>query len=68
MQRMIAEAVSFDGRLDVVVNNAAANPGGSIELMDVAEWCYAMDVNISGTMPVKCARRSLICALLVAVR
>lgn len=39
--------------------------------LDRAHGCSrvcAMDVNISGTMPVKCARRSLICALLVAVR
>jgi len=50
VRRMVETAVTFGGRLDIVVNNAGANPGGSVELLDVSEWRHALDVNATGTM------------------
>lgn len=47
---MIDAAVAFAGRLDIVVNNAAANPAGSIEQLDVAEWRNALEVNVTAPM------------------
>ncbi len=46
----VAAAVRFGGRLDVVVNNAAANPAGSIESLDVADWREALEVNVTAPM------------------
>jgi meso-butanediol dehydrogenase / (S,S)-butanediol dehydrogenase / diacetyl reductase len=50
VRAMVDAAVAFAGRLDIVVNNAAANPVGSIEQLDVDEWRNALDVNVSGPM------------------
>jgi NAD(P)-dependent dehydrogenase (short-subunit alcohol dehydrogenase family) len=50
VSEMIRAAVQFGGRLDVVVNNGAANPAGSIEQLDVDEWRNALDVNVTAPM------------------
>ena len=47
---MVDTAAKFAGRLDIVVNNAAANPAGSIEQLNVDEWRNALDVNVSAPM------------------
>lgn len=47
---IVGATVTFGGRLDIVVNNAAANPGGPVEHLDVQEWRNALDVNVTGTM------------------
>jgi meso-butanediol dehydrogenase/(S,S)-butanediol dehydrogenase/diacetyl reductase len=47
---IVNAAVAFGGRLDIVVNNAAANPAGSIENLDVAEWRKALEVNVTAPM------------------
>lgn len=47
---VVSAAVAFGGHLDVVVNNAAANPAGSIESLDVEEWRNALEVNVTAPM------------------
>lgn len=51
-ERMVAEAVAFGGRLDILVNNAAAPQGA--DRADVADvpvevWDSLIDVNLRGT-------------------
>jgi NAD(P)-dependent dehydrogenase (short-subunit alcohol dehydrogenase family) len=47
---MVGAAVAFAGKLDVVVNNAGANPVGGIEDLDIGDWRHALNVNITGAM------------------
>jgi len=50
-QRMVAEAIRLYGRLDVIVNNAAAPHGADrndIENVPVEAWDYVMAVNARG--------------------
>jgi 3-oxoacyl-[acyl-carrier protein] reductase len=51
-ERMVAEAVAFGGRLDILVNNAAAPQGADradIEAYGVDVWDRLLDVNLRGT-------------------
>lgn len=50
VSEMIRAAVDFGGRLDIVVNNAAANPTGAVEHLEVDEWRHAFDVNVTAPM------------------
>jgi meso-butanediol dehydrogenase/(S,S)-butanediol dehydrogenase/diacetyl reductase len=47
-ERMVAEAVSVNGRLDVLVNNAAANLAGTVVDMDLETWQEMLDTNLNG--------------------
>ena len=47
-ERMVAEAVSVSGRLDVLVNNAAANLAGTVVDMDLETWQEMLDTNLNG--------------------
>ncbi len=45
----VAETLDTLGRIDVLVNNAAiAGPIGPLEELSLAEWCEALDVNLTG--------------------
>ena len=51
-ERMVAEAVEFGGRLDILVNNAAAPQGpdrADISDVPVDVWDRLIDVNLRGT-------------------
>jgi meso-butanediol dehydrogenase/(S,S)-butanediol dehydrogenase/diacetyl reductase len=47
-QRMVQTAIGFGGKLDVVVNNAAIDPGGSVVDIDPEVWRTVMDINVNG--------------------
>ena len=48
-RRMVDEAAAVSGRLDVLVNNAAANLAGTVVDMDLATWQEMLDTNLTGT-------------------
>lgn len=54
VQRVIDDAVSWTGALDIVVNNAAiANPdNGPPDKLDLAKWRDVLDTNLTGTFVV----------------
>lgn len=51
VERMVEAALSFDGRLDVLVNNAAMDqvPKGVIDI-DIEVWKRILDVNLTGPL------------------
>ena len=62
-RRMVDEALSVSGRLDVLVNNAAANLAGSIVDMELETWQEMLDTNLTGTfLLMKAAIPSMIAA------
>jgi NAD(P)-dependent dehydrogenase (short-subunit alcohol dehydrogenase family) len=49
VERIVEAALSFDGSLHILVNNAAADqPPGNIIDLDIAEWRRSLDVNLTG--------------------
>lgn len=49
--RSVRSAVSRFGRLDILVNGAAAmTPGGTVADLEPEDWQRAVDVNLSGTL------------------
>lgn len=46
--RMVEATVSFGGRIDVLVNNAAIDPGGSVVDLDPALWRKVVETNLTG--------------------
>ncbi len=48
VRRLVAAAVERFGRLDIVVNNAAAGRFGPLERMITADWDLVMAVNVRG--------------------
>ncbi len=57
VQKMVAETVKFGGKIDVLVNNAGIDPGGSILDIDIALWKKILDVNLHG--PFLCMRAAI---------
>ncbi len=47
-RRMVDATVSFGGRIDVLVNNAGMDPGGTIVDIDPELWRRVVDVNLTG--------------------
>jgi NAD(P)-dependent dehydrogenase (short-subunit alcohol dehydrogenase family) len=45
---MVKTAEIFGGRLDVVVNNAAIDPGGTVTDVDPEVWRKVIEVNLTG--------------------
>jgi len=57
-RRLVAEAVAFEGRLDVLVNNAGTTeviPHGDLEAATLEVWRRIFDVNVFGTWTVTVA-------------
>jgi meso-butanediol dehydrogenase/(S,S)-butanediol dehydrogenase/diacetyl reductase len=47
-QRMVETTVSFGGKIDVLINNAAVDPGGSVLDLDPELWRQVIDINLTG--------------------
>ncbi len=48
VERMVATALTFGGRLDVVVNNAGIDPGGTVTDLDPELWRKVIEINLTG--------------------
>jgi meso-butanediol dehydrogenase/(S,S)-butanediol dehydrogenase/diacetyl reductase len=48
VERMVETALKFGGRLDVVVNNAGIDPGGTVTDVDVELWRQVVEINLTG--------------------
>ena len=48
VKRMVETARAFEGRLDVVVNNAGIDPGGTVTDVDPELWRKVIEVNLTG--------------------
>jgi len=46
--RMVEKTVTFGGRIDVLVNNAGIDPGGSVADLDPAIWREVIEINLTG--------------------
>ena len=46
--RMVDTALAISGRLDVLVNNAAIGPAGTVVEMDAAVWRQILETNLTG--------------------
>ncbi len=49
VKRMVETALTFGGRLDVVVNNAGIDPGGTVTDVDPEVWRRVIEVNLTGS-------------------
>jgi NAD(P)-dependent dehydrogenase (short-subunit alcohol dehydrogenase family) len=47
-KRMVEATVSFGGRIDVLVNNAGIDPGGSVVDLDPGLWRQVIEINLTG--------------------
>ena len=47
-KRMVETALAFEGRLDVVVNNAGIDPGGTVTDLDPELWRKVIEINLTG--------------------
>jgi meso-butanediol dehydrogenase/(S,S)-butanediol dehydrogenase/diacetyl reductase len=48
IEKMVNTAVKFGGKLDVLVNNAGIDPGGTIVDVDMELWKEVIDINLTG--------------------
>jgi meso-butanediol dehydrogenase/(S,S)-butanediol dehydrogenase/diacetyl reductase len=48
VKRMVATALEFGGKLDILVNNASIYTVASITDLDPAEWQSVLDINLTG--------------------
>ena len=48
VERMVDTALSFGGKLDVLVNNAAIDPDGTVTDLDLELWKQVIDINLTG--------------------
>jgi meso-butanediol dehydrogenase/(S,S)-butanediol dehydrogenase/diacetyl reductase len=47
-ERMVQTALGFNGRLDILVNNAAIDPAGSVVDIDPDLWRQVVEINLTG--------------------
>lgn len=48
VKRMVEMALELEGRLDVVVNNAGIDPGGTVTDLDPEVWRKVIEINLTG--------------------
>jgi NAD(P)-dependent dehydrogenase (short-subunit alcohol dehydrogenase family) len=48
VQKMVDATLAFGGRIDVLVNNAGIDPGGSVVDLDPALWREVLETNLTG--------------------
>ena len=47
-KRMVETTVEFGGKIDILVNNAAIDPGGSVVDLDPDVWHAVIETNLTG--------------------
>jgi len=47
-ERMVETTLAFGGKVDVLVNNAGIDPGGSVTQLDPALWRKVIETNLTG--------------------
>ena len=47
-KRMVEATVKFGGKLDVLINNAGIDPGGSVVDLDPELWRQVIEINLTG--------------------
>ena len=47
-ERMVRETISFGGKIDVLINNAAIDPGGAVLECSPELWRQVLDINLTG--------------------
>jgi NAD(P)-dependent dehydrogenase (short-subunit alcohol dehydrogenase family) len=57
VKKMVQETIKFGGKINVLVNNAGIDPGGSIIDLDINLWKKLLDVNLNG--PFLCMKAAL---------
>jgi meso-butanediol dehydrogenase/(S,S)-butanediol dehydrogenase/diacetyl reductase len=48
VKRMVAATLELEGRVDVLVNNAAIDPGGTVVDVDLEVWHKVLEINLTG--------------------
>lgn len=48
VERMVETALAFGGRLNVLVNNAGIDPGGTVTDVDPELWRQVLEINLTG--------------------
>lgn len=47
-ERMVKTTISFGGQIDVLINNAAIDPGGAVLDLDPELWRQVIEINLTG--------------------
>lgn len=47
-ERMVNDTISFGGKIDVLINNAAIDPGGAVLDLSPELWRQVIDINLTG--------------------
>lgn len=47
-ERMVDHTISFGGKIDVLINNAAIDPGGAVLDLSPELWRQVIDINLTG--------------------
>ena len=48
VKKMVAAAMALEGKIDILVNNAATDIMGRITELDPDDWRYVLETNLTG--------------------